>query len=285
MSGRRIALATCAQYPGLHVKEQPLLGCFEALGIEAQPAVWDDPAVEWRRFDRVVVRATWDYFEKAAAFFAWLDRMELLKVAVYNPVPLLRWNADKRYLRDLAGRGVRIVHTELLEAPCDLRALLETNRWSRAVMKPSISGNAHRTWVISPDDAAARQGDLEETLRGCAVLVQPFMPEIVDEGEWSLFFFGGAYSHAILKKPAEGDFRSQPTFGGSFRAVEPPPPMMRAAETVLASLPLAPLYARIDGLRRGDDFLVMEVELIEPYLFFSADPHAMDRYVRAVANV
>jgi glutathione synthase/RimK-type ligase-like ATP-grasp enzyme len=213
--------------------------------------------------------------------------MEAEKVPLFNPPALVRWNSDKRYLRDLEQRQVRVVPTRFIEPgqSCDLAAQLRELDWSRAVIKPAVSAGAWRTHLVGgAEEARARQSDLDEMLVDSAVLIQPFLPEITDEGEWSMFFFGGAFSHAILKTPVAGDFRSQPMFGASFKSVTPPPSMMRAAEGVLGKLPEAPLYARVDGVRRGDDFLLMEVELIEPYLFLPADPGAIDRYVRAVAD-
>jgi glutathione synthase/RimK-type ligase-like ATP-grasp enzyme len=283
---RRVALVTCEAFPNLHPREQPLVGRFAQEGIEAVPVVWSDPAVDFAAFERVVIRATWDYFERPVEFFGWLDRMEAARVPLYNPPALVRWNADKRYLRDLEQRQVRVVPTRFIEAhqPCDLAAQLRELDWSRVVIKPAVSAGAWRTHLLGVEEAGAHQSDLDEILASSAVLIQPFLPEITDEGEWSMFFFGGAFSHAILKTPVAGDFRSQPMFGASFKLVTPPPSMMRAAEGVLGKLPVAPLYARVDGVRRGDDFLLMEVELIEPYLFLTADPGAIDRYVRAVAT-
>ena len=279
-----IGLVTCAQHPALFGDEQALLGRLDEAGADARPLTWSDPTVEWQRFDAVVLRSTWDYFERIAEFRAWLDGIERSGARLFNPVPLVRWNFDKRYLAELEQRGVRIVPTCFV-APgeaVDLADCLRARDWREAVIKPAISGAAFRTHRFAAADAAALQPELDGIVASGGALVQPFMPAIVSEGEWSLVFFDGRLSHAVLKTPAAEDFRVQTQFGGQFRRVEPPPAMVRQATAIVGQLPVAPLYARIDGLRQGDELQLMEVEVIEPYLYFPAAPEAVATYVAAV---
>jgi glutathione synthase/RimK-type ligase-like ATP-grasp enzyme len=279
----RLALCTSLDYPTLFKDEQALPQLLAAAGVDAEPVVWSDPAVRWERYDRVVIRSTWDYFTRIDEFRAWLDRMQAERVPLANPPSLVRWNLDKHYLRELAGKGVAVLPTEFIDAPASLATVLADAGFADAILKPAISGGSWRTHRFAAADAAALQGDLEAIIAAGGAMVQPFAPEIVDEGEWSFLFFGGRFSHVVIKTPAARDFRVQPKFGGTFRAVEPPPALRAQAESILGLLPTAPLYARIDGIRRGDQLVLMEVEVIEPYLYLPADPSAAGRYVAALA--
>ncbi len=284
MANRRLALVTCDRLPSLFGDEAALPAAFARAGIDARPVSWSDAAVDWTAFDLVVLRSPWDYFERIAEFTAWLDRLERAHVRLCNPLPLVRWNLDKRYLRELSARGVRIVPTEFVEAPANLAALVAGRGWREAILKPAISGGSHRTHRFAAADAAAHQGELDALVRDSAALVQPYLREIVDEGEWSLLFFAGELSHAVLKRPAAGDFRVQAQFGGRAELVTPPPSLLADARAVVAALPLPPTYVRIDGVRQGDALVLMEVEALEPYLFMQDAPAAVERYVAAVAS-
>jgi hypothetical protein len=281
----RVALVTCEEFPQLYEDEHGLLAAFAAAGADAQAVVWSDARMAWRSFDLVVVRSTWDYFERFAEFTAWLDRIEEEGVRLCNPVGLVRWNMDKHYLKELEAGGVAIVPTRFVDAGdrVDLAELLRAEGWERAILKPALSGGAYRTHKLTLAEAAGLQGELEAIAAAGGALVQPFVQEIVDEGEWSLVFFGGELSHAALKTPKGGDFRVQPKFGGSVVGVTPPAAMLAAATAIVRGLPAAPTYVRIDGVRRGEQLLLMEVEAIEPYLYLpAAPPEAVARYVAAV---
>jgi glutathione synthase/RimK-type ligase-like ATP-grasp enzyme len=156
--------------------------------------------------------------------------------------------------------------------------------WDEAILKPSISGGSFRTHRFAADDARVLQAELDGITRTSGALLQPFLPEVASEGEWSLVFFDGEPSHAVVKTPKAADFRVQTQYGATFRAVAPPPSLWATAQAILGRLPAAPLYARIDGVRRGDDFLLMEVEVIEPYLFMPQAPDAPARFVRVLAD-
>jgi glutathione synthase/RimK-type ligase-like ATP-grasp enzyme len=288
MSARpRIALVTCAALPSLYGDEQALPASFAAAGVDAEPVVWSASEVAWSRYDAVVLRSTWDYFERIDEFRSWLDRIEREGVRLYNPVPLVRWNFDKRYLAELQSRGVRIVPTRFCDAGArvDLPALVAERGWSQAIVKPAVSGGAYRTHRFAAADAGRVQDELDEILRTSGALVQPFLDEIVRDGEWSLLSFDGVSSHAAVKRPATGDFRVQAQFGGTHEPADPPAAVRRAATAILGELPTPTLYARIDGIVRDGEFELMEVEVIEPYLFLPGAPGAVDRYVTAVAAI
>lgn len=265
-----IGIATYQHLAQLASDDQHFVAALRQRGHTADALVWDDPRVVWQRYDAIVVRSCWDYHTRPAEFLAWIDRLELLGVPLWNPPTLLRWNHQKRYLLDLAARGVTIVPTVYLErgAHADLAQLIARHQWHAAVVKPAIAATAFHTWQTSTSRAVGDQARFAELLAERDLLVQPLMPQIQD-GEWSLLFFGGQFSHAVLKRPAPGDFRSQDDFGGTAERHDPPPDMVAQAAGLLETIDELWLYARVDGLMVGSTFTLMELELIEPSLFFS----------------
>jgi glutathione synthase/RimK-type ligase-like ATP-grasp enzyme len=281
---RCVALATCPEFPQLHTDDHALVAALAALGVAAEPMIWSDPAADWCRFDAVVLRSVWDYYTRAVEFRAWLDRLEAQRVPLYNPAPIVRRNLDKTYLRALAGRGLAVVPTAWI-TPADepaLDARLAELPWDEVVVKPAVSAGAFRT-VRSTADALRRDPTpLRQVLQDATALVQPYLRGIERDGEWSFLFFGQTYSHAVVKRPKAGDFRVQWRHGGSHAGVEPTPQLRREAEALFAQLDEGALYTRIDGVIERGRFLLMEVELIEPYLFLGEAPGAAERFAAAL---
>ena len=277
---KRIAFATYAAAPGLVEDDRVAVAALAAAGADVHAAVWDDPAVRWSDFDAVVVRSCWDYHLKTDAFLEWIDRVEASGARLWNPPGVVRWNLEKTYLADLERRGVAVVPTVWLErgAEADLAAILAREGWREAVVKPTVSLSAYETWRTSGEGSARLARMLE---RGGA-MVQPFVDEIAAEGEWSLVFFAGEYSHAVVKRPAEGDFRSQSEYGATKTVAEPPAHLVDEARRVLAAVDGELLYARVDGVDRGGGLVLMELELIDPELYFLKVPDAADRFAAAL---
>jgi hypothetical protein len=281
-----LAIATCRAYPDLVEDDRALVARLGSAGIPAVPVLWDAD-VDWTRYRAVLLRSPWDYFEHEREFRAWLDRLERDRVPCWNPVPLVRWNLDKRYLKDLAARGVAIVPTLWLD-PADgltpeaaaLR-ILDTG-WPEVVVKPRVSAGAWRTVRLRREEVAAHGDHLRTVLAGGGLMVQPFLPEILAEGEYSFLFFGGTFSHAVLKRPKAGDYRVQWTHGGSHVPIAPSSSLVEQARAVVAAAPSAGLYARVDGVVRDGRLLLMELEQIEPYLYFAQGPGSMHRFVEAL---
>lgn len=281
----RVALATLGAVPDLTADDRLLVSALHEVGVQAAPAVWDDATVDWTSFDAVIVRSTWDYHLRLPEFLAWLDRLESMRVTLWNPSPLIRWNAHKRYLRDLAADGVPVVPTRWVaqgKAP-DLRALLVEEGWAETVAKPAVSATAYRTIRTTANDAPSRQVEFAAATAGCDMLVQPYLPQI-EAGELSLMFVEGQYSHAVLKRPAVGDFRVQAQFGGREEPVRPSTATIDGARAALMSIASVPLFARIDGLQIDGVFVLMELELIEPVLFLGSAPDASQRLADAIVR-
>lgn len=289
----RVALATSVDAPTFIPAELTLLvAACARLGFDARPAVWDDREMNWAAFSGVLIRTCWDYHLKSEAFVDWLDRLDRTGIPVWNPTPLIRWNIDKRYLCTLADHGLAVVPTEWIDParPPRLAHLLRSRQWSDVVVKPAISASAQGLWRASASTADADQPRFEAQLASGAALVQPFMSEVTQDGEWSIVFLGGTFSHAVRKNAGPDDFRVQSHLGGTATAATPPQALITDAADALrmASLitrvPLGHmLYARIDGVERKGRLVLMELECIEPQLFLTHDDHAADRLASALA--
>jgi glutathione synthase/RimK-type ligase-like ATP-grasp enzyme len=282
-----LAMVTCEAHAHLHPDDQALVAALRTHGIHAVPAVWTEPRTDWRSFDAVLVRTAWDYFQRYYEFRGFCERIGALGAVVLNPLPLIVWNSDKRYLLELSARGVPIVPTSLASGR-ELEASLASRRNGElVVIKPTVSGGAWHT-VRGAVGSDALRRTVASLPRHLDYLVQPFVPEIAEHGEWSLLFFGGVFSHAVLKKPAAGDYRVQPDFGGTAAPASPPGEIVvaarRALEAVAALGHRDQAYARVDGVVVDGTFRVMELELIEPLLFLAAHPPAAETFAAHLAR-
>lgn len=281
---RRLAFLTLDERGDFVIDDDLALGPLSALGWQPEVLSWRQRTAPWEGFDAVIIRSTWDYWDDVTGF---LDVLSAIDAAtrLANPLGLVRWNLAKTYLRDLQRAGVPIVPTLWLDrvVPGTVAACVGQLGSDEIVIKPVVGANgvdAFRLSTASPqpvlDEVAARFPDR-------AALAQPFMRRILDEGEYSLFFFNGTYSHTILKVPAAGEFRSQEERGAAIHSVTPPEALKARGEQAIATIRPAPLYARIDFVRdEADDFRVMELELIEPSLYLRTDPGAPARFARAI---
>lgn len=281
-----IAFVTASAWAALTPDDRLAADALRASGSEITPALWDDASVDWRSFDLVVIRSPWDYFRRPSEFGAWLERMERDGIPCWNPVPLLRWNSDKRYLRELAESGVPVVPTRFVSAlsAASLAGIAAEEGWSELVVKPAISGGAFRTQRLRAGDALLpAEDDAGEPTTSW--LVQPYLEEIARAGEWSLIYLDGVFSHAVRKRPASGEFRVQQHLGGVARAEQPPRHVVEAAEDVLARVRWPWLYARVDGVELDGRFTLVELEMLEPSLFLESDAEAPARFARAIRAV
>ena len=280
----RVALVTCAAYPELYEDDLLLARALEKLGISACPAVWSDTMVNWASFDALVIRSPWDYFERNTEFRTWLDARIASGVLMCNSGDILDWNYDKRYLQDLAAAGVSVVPTICIGRgeKADVAALAQERGWDEIVVKPTVSGGAYRTYRFDTNNAADYAEEIGETLADRGILVQPFLPEIVSSGELSMLFFDGVYSHAVCKRPKPGDYRVQFQFGGTDESTEIKPALVEQARACVLAAPSLPVYARVDGVVKDGQFLLMELEVFEPLMFLAGHPKAPERFACAV---
>jgi glutathione synthase/RimK-type ligase-like ATP-grasp enzyme len=280
---RRIAFLTMDSLVG-HISDDELAcGPLRELGWEVETVPWRRPGVQWETFAAVVIRSTWDYHEDPEAFLALVAQIEQSGTHLENSPSLVRWNLKKFYLRDLERRGIHIVPTVWSSeiGPIDERAICARLKTDRVVLKPLISANATHTHRLTRGSRAWRHADV--LFAGRPYLAQPFVASIVAEGEYSLMFFGGRFSHAILKTPEAQDFRVQEEHGGTVRAVTVAPATVEIGARIMAAVGEIPLYARVDLVRLAEGGLaLMELELVEPSLYLRMDEGAARRFANAI---
>ncbi|MEO5768035.1 MAG: hypothetical protein ABIS92_06755 [Polyangia bacterium] len=290
----RVALATSRDWPDLAPDDAVLAPALRRVGIDSEIAVWTDPTVAWERFDLILIRSCWDYHDDLPRWLRWIDALQQrgLGSRLCNPPEVLRWNARKTYLADLQQLGVPTIPTRWVNAAGlaseeSLRAALVASPWEEMVCKPAVSAGAmgtfrcQRSRLIS-SASTAFLATYPHLIQRAPLLVQPFVPEIASRGEWSLLFFSGRFSHAVLKRPTAGDFRVQEKHGGTTMRARPSPELRALALSVLGAGGRAiggkeaePLpYARVDLVESASGPLLVELELIEPALFLTAPPPA-----------
>lgn len=275
----RIALLTARTLAKTDFDLPPLIAAFAAAGVRAEALAWDDPASDPATFDFCILRSTWNYFHAPMAFRAWLAQAAA-RTRLFNPLPVVQWNLDKRYLLDLQRAGLPVIPTEILarDAPRTLAETAGARRWLDVVIKPVVSAGSFRTRRFEPAQSAAGERFLAENLRERDMLIQPYLPSVADGGERAFIWIDGELTHAVQKRPR---------FAGSPETVVAAPPPSAAerafVERAIAAWRESLLYARVDTIRDDDGELCLsELELIEPSLFFHLGPGAAARFVTAV---
>ena len=279
-----VALVTSEAYPNLYEDDLLLVAALDELGIESRPAVWSDPGIDWRSFDALVIRTPWDYFIRLREFRAWLDARITSGVRLCNSSDIMQWNFDKGYLSDLAAAGVSVIPTMVVSQGerADIVALARARGWQEVVVKPTISGGGYCTYRFRLDDTDDYRDNIAKILEDRDLLIQPFLPEIMRAGELSLLFFDGVFSHAVCKRPKEGDYRVQFQYGGTTESVEVRDDWIADARACLLAAPSLPSYARVDGVICDGRFVLMELEVFEPLMFLAQHPEAPARFARAI---
>lgn len=250
------------------------------IGWDVSTISWRDKTVDWNDFEIVVIRTPWDYQNDPDPFLDVLRKIDTSNARLENPLSIIEWNLDKRYLRDMESKGVTIVPTIWGESEVTEIAFSAWQSFfdsDELIVKPTVSATAQDTFRLRNFDPK-----LTEVFADRSFMIQPFIHAIVDEGEFSLFYFSGEYSHTILKSPKYGDFRVQEEHGGLITAIAPEPKIRETADKIVASLsPM--LYARVDLVRNDKgDFMLMELELIEPALYFRMDNESPRRFAAAL---
>jgi glutathione synthase/RimK-type ligase-like ATP-grasp enzyme len=253
------------------------------LGWTVEEVPWTRPDVKWKSFDAIVIRSTWDYQRQPEAFLSVLEIIEIHGTPLFNSLEYCRWNMNKKYLRDLERKGVRILPTIWGETMTSdsVSQWCETLSSERVVMKPIIGANADDTFVLTPNDQQ-QISNARQVFQLKPFLVQPFVQSIQTTGEFSLFYFGGHYSHAINKRPKQGDFRVQEEHGGIITAITADDYLKKPGQFVIDQLGQPLLYARVDFVEWQGSPALMEVELIEPSLYFAFDEESPRRFAEAL---
>ena len=283
---KQCAFLTLDERGDFVIDDEHAIAPLASLGWEVSTVSWRQTAVPWDRFDAVIIRSTWDYWNDVPAFLDILGQINR-QTRLANPLDLVHWNLAKTYLLDLEAKGIGIVPTLWMDDLGDHATIEFADRLGtdQLVIKPVIGANGQDAFRFSRHEDPARWAGIAERFPGRACMVQPFMPKVVSEGEFSLFFFNSLFSHATLRIPAPSEFRSQEERGAEVRTVVPEDRLLLRGKQAMAALSTSPLYARIDFVRNAaGDFDVMELELIEPSLYLRMDPDAPARFARAIVT-
>ena len=278
----KIALLSCDSLEGFVCYDDLLIKPFADAGYNAEMISWKS-TVDWSEFEAVIVRSTWDYQDEPEAFMNVLSKINKSSAKLLNSLKLMEWNFNKNYLRKLRDKGVFIIPSEFVEDYDHKLALSLFSEFncSEIVIKPCVSANSDDTFRLSQQSLEDKRDEFSKLFEHRSQMYQPFITSVVEKGEYSLFYFGGEFSHAILKTPKPGDFRVQEEHGGSLLRIEPTKEMRETADFIASVIDPEPLYARIDLVSMGDKWALMEVELIEPSLYLNLDSTAASRFVEA----
>lgn len=258
----------------------------EQLDWQVETLDWHDLSIDWNDYDYVIVRSTWDYQEHQQKFVQVLQNIDNSNATLLNPLDVMKWNISKTYLKELEQQGIDIIPTVW----CDnfdltkVTSVFEQFGCSEIIIKPCISAGSFHTYRLTPQALAEQAGQLAKVFDNIDFMVQPFIENILSAGEFSLFYFNGDLSHTIVKQPQQGDFRVQEEFGGDIRLVEAPDALRQVAETLLTKIQDTLLYVRIDMVQHEGKYLLMELELIEPSLYFNLDEGSAKRFALALNN-
>ncbi len=278
----KVALVTFAGMPELYFDDRLLRDALVSLGAEVRAPSWDDASVDWARFDCAVVRSTWDYTTRHGEFLDWIDRAGSQTVLLNSPQSM-RWNSDKKYLLELEARGHAIPQTIVFDpGAMALKHVMQAADWERCIIKPVVGATARRTLLVDETNLNECAANLAEWSAEEEFFVQEFMDSVFEGGEISLMFIDGHYSHSVRKNGKPGDFRVQSDHGGTVSRHMPDAAMVAAAEAILCDAPAALLYARVDMVESSTGPRLMELEIIEPELFFRIRPESAGEMAQAI---
>ncbi|WP_316796770.1 hypothetical protein [Pedobacter agri] len=268
-------------------EDEKLLLFLQNKGLNIDKVIWNDPTINWDNYELAILKSPWDYFDLIKDFHQWLNILEEKSIRLLNPINTVRWNTDKHYLKEIQDAGLSITPSIFLnkfDEICFDRFFKEFDT-RKLIVKPCISGGAKNTFKVTDANKKEVAKKLPQLIQEEDFIMQPFLPEILEKGEWSFIFFNGSYSHSLIKQAKAGDFRVQPAHGGTVHPQNPSQNLIDTAAEYVNQFAKDCLYARVDGTFVNNNFLLMELELIEPFLFLNTDQQNYDRYYKALQEL
>lgn len=280
-----IAFLTMSGRTAFETDDQLTIPALAELDIRVRQIPWDQAVGQVEDCDLVVIRSTYDYIHAPEKFLRTLEAIEN-HTPIANSSSVVAWNRDKRYLAKLQAQGIPMIPSVFGEilTEASLEASFTALDCQTIVIKPTVGASSDGIHTVTTGNKREASSAMATYAGHRPFLMQPFLREIIEEGEYSLFFFDKAYSHAVLKRPKSGDFRVQQEFGGSTQVIQPPVEILELAQKVLCQVSDPLLYARVDIVHLNGRAVLMELELIEPQLFFGMDEQAPRRFANAVAR-
>ncbi len=277
-------LETNAYISNVLREDELVINALEGKDLSVIKKDWNDPNFNWNNTRSVLFRSTWDYFDNFEQFKKWFDKTRNTCLMI-NSSETIEWNLDKHYLLDLKKHQIPIPNSEFIKrgSPVDLSLLMQEKNWNEIVVKPTISGAAKNTYRLKKEDINQFDSTWKKLIYQEDFIVQEFQNNVIKKGEVAMMVIGGKYTHAVLKKAKEGDFRVQDDFGGSIAKYSPSEKMVKLAEKCTGILSAIPSYARVDIIwDNSGDLAVSELELIEPELWFRLNPNAAQKLAEHV---
>ncbi len=254
------------------------------LGVSHEIQAWSDPNVDWSSFSLLLIKSTWDYFDFYPEFLLWIEKIKALGIPVLNDLDIVRWNSSKDYLLEIESQGFPTIAGMMLEkgSKPTLDQIQKKVNSDTIVVKPLVNGGAKNTLRIPVSEWSNFEEKVTELVKEEAFLAQPYVKEVSEVGEYSLIFFNQQFSHAVLKTPAKSDFRVQHYYGGTIQEIQPDSSLLEPAQKLIDTFGKGTLYGRVDGVLIDGVFYLMELELIEPYLFLGLSDKAIPNYREAL---
>lgn len=288
----KIALVTYQDKGKYHLinvanEDDTLLDFLKSKGYHITKEIWNDAEVKWENYDLLILKSPWDYFDLIEDFYKWLTKLENQKVRLLNPISIVKWNADKHYLQEIEKAGLKVTPSIFLSKgdQINLANYFQLFNTQQLIVKPCVSGGSKNTFKVTAKNVEEITATLAQLILNEDFIIQPFLKEIEEHGEWSFLFFNGKFSHAILKKAKKGDFRVQASFGGTVHAKNAPLTYLNSAQLYVNQFAKGCLYTRVDGTIINGEFYLMELELIEPFLFLAEHQDSLTSYYEALQQL
>ena len=280
---KKCALLTMKDLSKFECYDNLIVNPLEEMGWICDQVPWDtNKLIDWDQYDSVIIRSTWNYQENFLKFINVLKEINSSSADLQNPIDIVEWNLNKQYLKDFENKNIKIVPSQWFNnfIPKEIiQSFLNFNS-KKIIIKPCISANADYTYILEEKTALSKLNTLKKDFIDKEFIIQHFIQDIKNEGEYSLIYFGNTLSHVLLKTPKVGDFRVQEEHGGTLKSIiNPEQALIRFGKNVINKLPRACLYSRVDIVRNKNEFLLMEVELIEPSLYFNMDSKSPKKFV------
>ena len=268
-------------------EDDTLLIFLKSKGYRITKEIWNDASIKWEEYELVILKSPWDYFDLIEDFYTWLAKLENLNVRLLNPIHIIKWNADKHYLQEIEKSGLKITPSIFIAKgdQINLVSYFEFFNTNQLIIKPCVSGGSKNTFKVTSTNVDEVTAILTELIKNEDFIIQPFLKEIEEQGEWSFLFFNGKFSHAVLKKAKKGDFRVQASFGGTVHHQVPPSNYLNSAQLYVNQFAKDCLYTRVDGTIINGEFYLMELELIEPFLFLADYKSNLTNYYEALKQL
>lgn len=284
--GKIIGLVTYSISPKLTKSDALLVKPLEEKRFTVKVVPWDGQNIDWGQFDSLILRSCWNYHLSIEKFLTWLSTIEEMGISIWNPPEIIRWNAKKTYLFDLEKKGIQIVPTKFIQknSSTSLKKIFEELKSDELVVKPTIGASAYGVFNVGKEEMNKKQKNFITLLAHSDCLVQPLMKDI-QHGELSIVFIGKQFSHAVRKIPRKGEFRTNYEFQATETLVDIDPTIIEQAKQGIDAVPGNLLYGRVDGLIQNGKFILMELELIEPHLFFDLYLQAKETFANIFLSI